>query len=183
MNPIDRSRRWRSIGSGARQTFRCGWALRAFEFRQAEELREAFSRQGVRYLFIGKAGAIILGFPDTTQDVDIFPFKEEENGRRLVAALRDLGFTLPPERESEIVRGKDFVEIKDGPFDVDLVFAPDGIETFEEAWARRIEFEGFAVCSIDDIIASKEAANRQKDRESLERLRQFREYLRSRARG
>jgi hypothetical protein len=99
---------------------------------------------------------------------------------QLVAALRDLGFTLPPERESEIIRGKDFVEIKDGPFDIDLVFAPDGIETFEEAWDRRIEVEGFEVCSIEDIIASKEAANRQKDRESLDRLRQFRDYLRSR---
>ena len=154
--------------------------MRAFEFRQAEELREAFTRRGVRYLFIGKAGAIILGFPDTTQDVDVFPLKQEENGRRLVAALRDLGFTLPPERESEIVRGKDFVEIKDGPFDIDLIFAPDGIETFEEAWDRRIEVEGFEVCSIEDIIASKEAANRQKDRESLGRLKQFRDYLRAR---
>ena len=156
--------------------------MRAFEFRQAEELREAFSRHGVRYLFIGKAGAIILGFPDTTQDVDIFPLKQEENGRNLIAALRDLGFTLTPERESEVVRGKDFVEIKDGPFDIDLIFAPDGIETFEEAWERRIDVEGFEVCSIEDIIASKQAANRQKDRESLDRLIQFREYWRSRKR-
>ncbi len=150
----------------------------AFEYRQAEELREAFVNHGVRYLFIGKAGAIILGFPDTTQDVDVFPMKEEENGRRLVRALRELAFTITPERESEIVRGKDFVEIKDGPFDIDLIFAPDGIESFEEAWERRVEAEGFEVCNIDDIIASKVAANRQKDRESIGRLREFREYLR-----
>jgi hypothetical protein len=153
--------------------------LRAFEYRQAEELREVFSRHNVRYLFIGKAGAIIQGFPDTTQDVDIFPLKESENGRRLVDALRELGFDLTPEREAEVVRGKDFVEIKDGPFDIDLIFAPDGIETFEEAWGRRTEIEGFTVCNIEDIIASKQAANRQKDKESLERLRQFRDYLRS----
>lgn len=154
--------------------------MRAFEYRQAEELREAFARHNVRYLFIGKAGAIILGFPDTTQDVDIFPMRELENGKRLVTALREIGFTLPENRELEILRGKDFVEIKDGPFDVDLIFAPDGIENFEDAWQRRVEIEGFAVCNIDDIILSKEAANRQKDRESLDRLRQFKEYLRSR---
>jgi len=155
--------------------------LRAFEYRQAEELREAFARHGVRYLFIGKAGAIIQGFPDTTQDVDVFPQKQIENGRNLVVALRELGFAITVEREAEIVRGKDFVEIKDGPFDVDLIFAPDGIETFEEAWDRRVEIEGFAVCNIDDIIASKVAANRQKDRESLERLTQFRDYLQDRS--
>jgi len=42
--------------------------------------------------------------------------------------------------------------------------------------ARGVEVEGFMVCHPDDIIGSKEAANRQKDRESLERLRAFREY-------
>ena len=35
----------------------------AFEYRQAEEIRDAFARHGVRYLFIGKSGAILLGFP------------------------------------------------------------------------------------------------------------------------
>jgi hypothetical protein len=40
----------------------------AFEYRQAEEIRDAFSRRGVRYLFLGKSGAILLGFPDTTQE-------------------------------------------------------------------------------------------------------------------
>jgi hypothetical protein len=36
--------------------------------------------------------------------------------------------------------------------------------------------EGFPVCHPDDIIASKVAANRTKDRESLDRLRSFRDY-------
>lgn len=37
---------------------------------QAEELAAAFAREEVDYLFIGKSGAILLGYPDTTQDVD-----------------------------------------------------------------------------------------------------------------
>ncbi len=45
---------------------------RAFEYRQAEEIRDALARHGVLYLFIGKSGAILLGFPDTTQDADLF---------------------------------------------------------------------------------------------------------------
>jgi hypothetical protein len=67
----------------------------AFEHRQAQEIRDCFQRHGIRYLFLGKSGAILLGYP---------------------------------------------------------------------------------VCHIDDIIASKAATNRQKDRESLPRLRSFREY-------
>jgi hypothetical protein len=71
------------------------------------------------------------------------------------------------------------IQLKNGLFDLDLIFAPDGIEKFEEAWSRRIEVEGFPVCHLDDIIASKRAANRQKDKESLGRLEAFREYWRN----
>jgi hypothetical protein len=76
--------------------------------------------------------------------------------------------------------GKDFIQLKNGPFDLDLIFAPDGIETFAAAWQRRTEVDGFPVCSIDDIIASKQSANRQRDRESLPRLMSFRDWLKSR---
>ena len=148
----------------------------AFEYRQAEEIRDALARRGVRYLFIGKSGAILLGYPDTTQDADLFVDRSPENSRALVAALRELGFALTDPQADEIERGKDFVQLRNGPFDLDLVFAPDGIERFEDAWARRVEVEGFPVCHLDDIIASKAATNRVKDRESLPRLRSFREY-------
>ncbi len=120
---------------------------RPFEYAQAEEIRDAFGRRGVRYLFIGKSGA-----------------------------MRELGFDLTDAQAAEIGRGKDFVRLRNGPFDLDLAFAPDGIETFEEAWKRRVDVEGFPVCHPDDIIASKKAANRAKDRESLPRLLAFREY-------
>ena len=148
----------------------------AFEYKQAEEIRDALKRHNVRYLFIGKSGAILLGFPDTTQDADLFVDRNLGNGRALVAALQDLGFKLTTERAGEIERGKDFVQLKDGPFDLDLIFAPDGIERFEDAWDRHIDVEDFPVCHIDDIIASKEAAGRARDRESLPRLRAFRDY-------
>jgi hypothetical protein len=106
----------------------------AFEYRQAEEVRDAFARHGVRYLFIGKSGAILLGFPDTTQDADLFVEKSPANGGALVAALAELGFALSGPQADEIRRGKDFVQLKNGPFDLDLVFAPDGLESFEDAW-------------------------------------------------
>jgi hypothetical protein len=150
--------------------------MAAFEYRQAEEIRDIFRRHRVQYLFIGKSGAILLGFPDTTQDADLFVERSPANGKALVEALRELRFELTELQAAEIERGKDFVQLKNGPFDLDLVFAPDGIERFDHAWRRRIDVEGFPVCHIDDIIASKAATNRQKDRESLPRLRAFREY-------
>ncbi len=155
----------------------------AFEYRQAQEIRDVFQRHEVRYLFIGKSGAILLGYPDTTQDADLFVERTPANGRALAAALRELGFALTAPQAAEVERGKDFIQLKNGPFDLDLIFAPDGIEHFADAWGRRVEVEGFLVCHIDDIIASKAATNRQKDRESLPRLRSFREYWMQQRRG
>lgn len=148
----------------------------AFEYRQAEEIRDALARHRVRYLFIGKSGAILLGYSDTTQDADLFVEKNRKNGRALATALREIGFLLTDEQVNEIEQGKDFVQLKNGPFDLDLIFAPDGIENFSDAWERHIEVERFPVCHIDDIIASKAATHRQKDLESLPRLRAFRKY-------
>ena len=150
--------------------------MAVFEYRQAEEIRDALSRHGVRYLFIGKSGAILLGFPDTAQDAVLFVDRSLQNCRALMPALREVGFALTDDQAVDIERGKDFVQLKNGPFDLDLIFAPDGIERFEDAWQRRVEVEGFPVCHLDDIIASKAATNRARDRESLPRLRSFREY-------
>jgi hypothetical protein len=141
---------------------------------QAQEIARAFLDEGVDYLFIGKSGAILLGFPGTTQDVDVFPARSAENGGRIVSALRKIGFELGPELEREIVAGKDFVQIKTGPFDVDLVFAPDGIGSFAEAKARGLKEGVFRVAHLRDIIASKAASGRQRDLVDLPLLESFR---------
>jgi hypothetical protein len=103
--------------------------------------------------------------------------KQAANCEKVVAALRELGFPLTDPQEQEIRRGKDFIQLRNGPFDLDLIFAPDGVERFENAWQRRVDRDGFPVANIDDIVASKQSANRQRDRESLPRLLKFREWL------
>ena len=95
--------------------------MAAFEYRQAQEIRDVLARYGVRYLFIGKSGAILLGFPDTTQDVDLFVERSRPNGRAMVAALRELGFTLTNEQASDIEVGKDVSKISKGGTTLNIV--------------------------------------------------------------
>src|SRR5213592_524418 len=101
--PINRSWTTRRSGlstrrpitaAGVRRTCRTGWVMAAFEYRQAQEIRDCFQRHGIRYLFLGKSGAILLGFPDTTQDAHLFVEKTPENGAALVGALREHGLAL-----------------------------------------------------------------------------------------
>jgi hypothetical protein len=148
----------------------------SFDYRQARELGEALRRLSVRYLFIGKSGAILLGYPDTTEDADIFVEKNPENDRKLVEALKALGYELEPEHLKDITGGKDFIQLRYGPFDLNIFHAPDGIESFADAAERSLEVEGLRVCHIDDIIRSKEAAGRARDREALARLKAFRDW-------
>ena len=145
-----------------------------FQPQQAREVAEAFARHKIEYMFIGKSGAILLGYPSTTQDVDLFPKKTEENCRRLILALSDIGFKLSDKTKEQIMLGIDFVQINDDPFDLDLVFAPDGIESFEQAEKRMIIFEDFHIANLQDIIASKRAAGREKDLADLPLLEDFR---------
>ena len=147
---------------------------------QAEELAAAFAAEGVDYLFIGKSGAILLGYPDTTQDVDVFLPVSRENGERVLRALRTIGFNLDAALTISILTGSEIVLMKGGPFALDLIHAPDGIDSYAAAKTRSvIEAGRFPVASLDDIIASKRATGREKDVADVRRLEQFRvEYLR-----
>ncbi|MGI9113993.1 MAG: hypothetical protein ACR2FX_02980 [Chthoniobacterales bacterium] len=140
---------------------------------QAQELAAAFAHETIDYLFIGKSGAILLGYPETTQDVDIFLPRSRENAERVLRALHSLGFELDAMTTVSILSGSEIVLLKGGPFALDLIHAADGIESFESAKQRRVMAGPFPVASLDDIIASKRATGREKDRSDLPRLEQF----------
>ena len=145
---------------------------------RARKAAEIFKEYGVAYLFIKKFGAILYGYPGTTQDIDIFPLKEKSNCEKLVNALKDLGFHLDATLKEAILKGKDFIQIRGGPFPIDIIFDPDGIESFKDAQKRSKLIDGLFLCaSIDDIIKSKKAAGRQRDEEELPRLELFKETL------
>jgi len=147
----------------------------------ARKVAEIFKEYGVAYLFIGKFGAILYGYPGTTQDIDIFPLKEKSNCERLVNALKELGFELDATLKEAILKGADFIQIRGGPFPIDIIFAPDGIESFRNAKKRSKLIDGLFFCaSMEDIIKSKKAAGRQRDEEELPRLELFKETLEKR---
>ncbi len=153
-----------------------------FTPEQAVEVAAAFARHKVDYLFIGKSGAILLGYPAVTQDVELFLPKDPVNAARVLAALFALGFAISKLIRRKILQGADFVQLKNGPFDLDLVHAPDGIESYSAAKNRSVVQDGFPVAKLRDIIASKRASGRQKDLLDIDLLEEFRrEYERQRS--
>jgi hypothetical protein len=141
---------------------------------QALELAAAFEVHQVEYLFFGKSAAILLGYPAITQDVDLFLPKDRDNGARVIRALESLGFQISTDIRTKMLHHADFVRLKDGPFDLDLIYSPDGIASYEKAKERCIVQDQFPVANLRDIIASKRASNREKDLIDLPLLEEFR---------
>ncbi len=56
---------------------------------------------------------------------------------------------------------------------MDLIFAPDGIESFDAAKQRMHQIDIFPIANINDIIASKKASGREKDLLDLPLLENF----------
>ena len=161
---------------------------------RAEEIVSALERHNVRYVVIGGLGAVLHGSPIVTQDADICPARDRENLDRLAAALRELKARL---RTSGAPEGIPFPV--DGTFlsnvqllnlttafgDLDLAYEPAGTTGYGDLVRNAVVYEiagrRVPVASLDDIIRSKEAANREKDRAVLPTLRLHSRMLRERA--
>jgi len=106
--------------------------MAGFEYRQALEIRDVFKRHQVRYLFIGQSGAILLGYPDTTQDADLFVEKDVANCEDWYKRFTILVFHLRRHKLRKSAVERFSFSSRMVP-DLDLIFAPDGIEKFDDA--------------------------------------------------
>ncbi|MGH8999300.1 MAG: nucleotidyltransferase domain-containing protein [Acidimicrobiia bacterium] len=152
-----------------------------------EVIIAALNDHRVNYVVIGGMGAILHGAPQPpTSDIDVTPDQDRENLGRLAAALRDLGATLRAPGLTEGVPipldDRTFDQMttmtfftRAGPFDVSL--RPDGTGGYPDLVrsAMRIEFHSqtVPVAALEDIIRSKDAAGRPKDRAVLNDLRRY----------
>lgn len=160
---------------------------------QADEMFACLDRHGVRYVLIGGLAAVLHGSPLPTLDVDICPSTEPSNLERLAAALEEMDARIrtpdTPEgvrfpREAGFLRNVQLLNLGTRFGDLDLSFRPSGTEGFPDlargAVPMTIRNLRVAVAALEDVIRSKEAANRPKDHRTLPVLRQLLEEIRKR---
>ena len=156
-----------------------------------EKIFQILDEHGVDYVVIGAMAAILQGANLTeTLDVDITAATTRQNRTRLAEALQEmdarlrLGLGEEPvavpidERMLSRVSVMTF-HTKYGPFDV--LFEPAGAPPYDELreGARAVTRFGvtFHVASVEDVIAMKKAAGREKDTAHVALLR---DYLKNR---
>jgi len=152
-----------------------------------ERLIRTLRKHHVEFVLIGALAARLHGFPRLTADADITPAITPKNLERLASALRELGARVYTETVPEglpfdcsaamLTRAKLWnLVTKAGR--LDLAFEPSGTKGYADLAKDADQFEAFGVkflvASLDDIIRSKESANRPRDREDVAILRAMR---------
>ena len=152
---------------------------------------EILNEEGVDYVVIGGMAAVIHGSALPTRDVDVVPARDSTNLDRLAHALRRMNAMIrtsdepvPAPLDGALLGSVPFILNLVSDFgDIDLTFAPAGGPDGFAGWrshALRLEIaDGVSVYvgSLDDVIASKRAANRPKDQRDLPYLESLRDQL------
>ncbi len=135
-------------------------------------LAEALGRAKLEAVLVGNAAAALQGAPVTTLDFDFMFRKTPVNLRKLKAFARDLDATVlrPYYPASDMFR----VVNDDLGLQADFLVVLHGVRSFESLRKRAFPLalgrETLLVASLADIIKSKRAANRPKDRAVLDVL-------------
>jgi hypothetical protein len=151
-----------------------------------ERLVTTLARHDVRYVMIGAMAARLQGFPRVTADADIAPARDGDNLRRLAEALRELDarvYTesvpegLPFDCSPPMLARADLWNLVTSAGRLDIAFAPSGTDGYADLMKDAVPFDVFGVrlnvASLEDIIRSKEAADRPQDRQDVVILREM----------
>ncbi len=133
----------------------------------------SLNKHNVKYVVLGGIAAVLYGVPRATFDLDMLIEATPENADKLLTAFQEAGLgtasliSVKELLENEITVFKDRVRI-------DVQTSTPGL-TFEDAWKHKetmhYKEQEFYIVARNDLIASKEAAGRDVDREDVRLLR------------
>lgn len=151
-----------------------------------DEILRVLHRHHVEFVLIGGMAATLHGSDVVTFDLDVAPRSTRDNLERLAAALRELDATLRADGEPggvafdahpELLERTQLLNLETRSGDLDVVMQPAGSSGYEDLRrdAMTISISGvpILVASLADVIRSKEAANREKDRAVLPGLKRL----------
>lgn len=147
---------------------------------------QVLHRHGVAFVLVGGFAAAVHGSPLPTRDVDVVPRQTPDNLHGLSAALSELDARI---RTDGVPEGLPFVHDADSLAtlrtlnlqtrhgDLDITVEPSGTTGYDDLRRDAVEVvlrgTPVLVASLADVIRSKEAAGRSKDRRALPVLREL----------
>jgi len=155
------------------------------EFRP-QEILAALDGNRVKFVLVGGIAAVLHGAPHVTTDVDVVPENGKQNLERLTRVLRELDARIrvtgepegvPFDYSPESLARVEMWNLTTKFGDLNIAFTPSGTRGYEDlrkdVVVMRIDGTDVAVASLADVIRSKEAAGRPRDRAALPALREL----------
>jgi hypothetical protein len=151
-----------------------------------QDIVEVLARHGIDGVYIGGFAALLQGSPFPTTDVDLTPPADRDTLTRLSAALTELDAKvraaeldepLPFNHDATSLAAARIWNLTTKHGDLDITFVPSGTQGYDDLKRDAVEvvLRGTPVrlASLADIVRSKEAAGRDKDRRTLPVLREL----------
>lgn len=160
-----------------------------------EEILAVLDRHHVDYVLIGGLAATLHGAAYVTFDLDVTPRIDRDNLDRLSAALHELDAririvddpdqpALPFDHSGESLARSNVWNLSTSAGNLDVCVVPAGTTGYDDLRRDAIVMDlggtHAPVASLADIVRSKEAAGREKDRQALPMLRRLLEEQRRR---
>ena len=146
-------------------------------FDDFDRIVASLNKHNVEFMIIGGLAVVYHGHVRNTKDLDLFIRRTEENARRTIAALEEVGFGSP-EMTPEVFTADNGISLGTRPLQVDILSNLRGVD-FDEAWSRResgcFNNEIANYISREDLIINKRAAGRPLDLDDARELEKGRD--------
>lgn len=137
------------------------------------ELLELFNAHNIDYVIVGGYALAFHGAPRFTGDIDILIKPNEQNAKRILAALAEFGFASLDISEADFTSDGNVIQLGVPPVRIDIMTSLTGVPS-EKALAGRVagNYGNITVYFIakEDLILNKQALGRKKDIADLEAL-------------
>jgi len=138
-----------------------------------KDLLRSLNEAGVRYLIVGGYAVMVYTEPRYTKDLDLWIEPTQPNAQKLFLALAQFGAPTKDLCPGDFTEPDVFFQIGIEPVRIDIMTSIPGID-FVPAWDRKIivDFGGESapVLCREDVLKSKIAAGRLRDRRDVKRL-------------
>lgn len=140
------------------------------DFREFFELLNAHE---VAFIIVGGYAVAFHGYPRYTKDIDVWVSPNPENAKKMLAALRDFGFTSLDLSIDDFCQPNKVIQLGQPPHRIDIMTSLSGVE-FEICFSAStvIDLDGVPIRFIgfDDLIKNKRSTGRLKDLGDIEEL-------------
>ena len=130
------------------------------------DMLRCLNKAGVDYIMVGGWAVNLHGYVRATIDLDIWILADQENARKVYAALGEFGAPLGDVKPEDFAQDGTIFQIGVAPCRIDVINRIDGVK-YAEASPRAIQktIEGVPVriISREDLIVNKRASGRTKD--------------------